>query len=69
MSTIIENTNGFTHLSDGKYSGADSTMSTRVSGGPTAVKFDTSALFPHVDIPEWAGQRSIHVNIGDLTCD
>lgn len=69
MATIIQNANGYTHLSTGKYTGVDNPMSIRSSSRPTSVQFDTSSLFPRVEIPDWTGDSTIHVNIGDMNSD
>lgn len=69
MTTIVQNSNGFTHFSDGKYSGQDCPMSMRSSSRPTQTVFDTSALFARVDIPHWTGKSTTHINIGDMNVD
>ena len=69
MTTIVQNSNGFTHFSDGKYSGQDCPMSMRSSSCPAQTIFDTSALFARVDIPRWTGKSTTHINIGDMNSD
>lgn len=66
MMKLVQTSRGYIHLSSGNYTGSENVVASRVPSKHTKTVFDTTGLFPRIEIPHWTGPSTTRVNIGDL---